>query len=288
MVVVKARGPKDDFIQLRHIAAELPTGTTDNKAVCPFCRGGANGDNGFSITRISESEAAYCCHRASCGRAGRIAVWGFRLESTKSDNSTDIRKKEFTPRLYTGATGQLDSEWNSEILDRYGLQSDESDWAGWCMDLETKRLVCPIFSPTGMVRGFETRISKLQRSLVELAKKSPKTSHYRQVEGVWVAWYRRIKAGAVLVVEDVISALKASRHIQACALMGSHMDEDSLLEIIQVAAEEPIFLALDKDATHKAEKFIQKYRFVAPNLRFCPLSKDLKYLSDQEIESLIC
>lgn len=270
----------NEFRTLRHLVSDIPIGTTDNKHPCPFCRGGQNGDRAFSITRTSQIEAKYCCHRASCGKSGRIAATGFRLQQTVRGDSVSPTR-EFTPRLYTGDTGQLDSEWLSEIQLHYGLGAEDATWGNWVMDLGTKRLVCPVLSPLGVVRGYETRQSKSGRSSGSL-----KTKSYRQVDGTWMGWFRRSKSGPVVLIEDIISGLKVSRHAQAGVLLGSHVSLDHVLEAVEVAGDEPVFLALDRDALDKAVKFIRANRFIAPNFQFVPVSKDLKYYNDNEIRSI--
>jgi hypothetical protein len=268
------------YVHLRHLAADILVGTTENKFSCPFCIGGANGDRGFVITRLTESEAVYCCHRATCGKAGRIACWGFRLEQILCD-PTSQPKSEFTPRVYTGRTGELGQEWSTEILGLYGLTVEESYWANWRRDIGSGRLVCPILGPTGKCRGQELRKSKISSG-----DYGPKTIHYRQSEEVWMGWYRRSKTNPIILVEDIVSALKGSRHFQAGCLLGSHVSLDHILEATEVAKDQKIYLALDKDATDKAAHFIKKWKFVAANLVLQPLSKDLKLMTDEEIKHI--
>lgn len=61
-----------------------------------------------------------------------------------------------------------------------------------------------------------------------------------------------------------------------------------LLEILEITGvKKEIILALDRDATSKALKFIVEWRFLAPNFRAVPLSKDLKYSTDSEIKEIL-
>lgn len=270
------------YVQLRHLAAEIPVGATDNRVQCPFCEGGRNKDRGFSITRVSEAEARYYCHRATCHRGGRLAVWGFRLRQESNPDKPLARM--FTPRVYTGNTGELGESWLSELLEKYELSREEVDWASWREDLDSKRLVCPVFSPGKVLRGHELRLGRWQ--VVDGSRRGPKTSHFKNLDDTWMGWYRKVKSGPVLLVEDCISALKGARHFPSAALLGSHLSLDHLLEAVEVAGDFPIFLALDKDATDKTMKFISEWRFIAPNLVARPLSKDLKYYTDQEILEL--
>lgn len=265
------------FIQLRHFAATIATGITERSELCPWCGGGESNEKSFAITRTSAAEAKYCCHRASCGRHGRIAVWGFRLDQVL-DNSTQ-KGESFTPRLYTGDTRELGDEWIAELLDLYGIWPLEAHGASWREEIGSGNLVVPVTSPLGVVRGYEVRRSKVQIPFVS----APKTKSYRILDEPWLGWYRSTKTGPTIVVEDAISALKVSRHFQVVCLHGSHISLEMLLEIIGVVGNSDIILALDEDATEKALKFVVEWRFLAPNFRCIPLSKDMKYWSDKQI-----
>jgi hypothetical protein len=281
----------NSFIQLRHFAATIDNGTTD-RAICPFCDGGSTHERCFAVTRTSEAEAKYCCHRATCGRHGRLAVWGFKLEQTSFgdqrtegsllDNSTE-KRKSFTPRLYSRDTGELGDEWASELLDLYGIRPLEAHGEGWRVEIGSGNLVVPVRSSLGVVRGVEVRRSKVQVPYVS----SPKTVTYRFLDEPWLGWYRGIKSGPTILVEDAISALKVSRHFQVVCLHGSHIAIEMLLEMVGVVGNSEIILALDNDATSKALEFVTKWRFIAPNFRAVPLIKDLKYVSDEEICKLM-
>lgn len=269
------------FIQLRHFAATIETGITE-RTECPWCGGGESNEHAFAVTRVSEAEAKYCCHRASCGRRGRLAVWGFRLLQV-SDSSTEERKS-FTPRLYTDQTRELGDEWAAELLDLYEIRREEAHWSGWRTELVSGNLVCPVRSPLGVGRGIEVRRSKVQIPHVA----SPKTESYRVLDEPWMGWYRRTETGPVILVEDAISALKISRHFQVACLHGSHLTLEMLLEILEITGvSQEIVIALDRDATSKAIKFAAEWRFLAPNFRSVPLSKDLKYSTDKEILAIL-
>lgn len=276
-----AKETDNAFIRLRHFAAEIGTGTTE-RTDCPWCGGGDSNEKAFAVTRTSEAEALYKCHRATCGRHGRIACWGFGLRQI-FDNSAEV-PKSFTPRLYTRNTTKLGEEWAAELLDLYEIRRDEADWSGWRVETDSGCLVVPVCSPVGVVRGVEVRRSKVQVPI--LAR--PKTESYRVLDEPWLGWYRGITTSPVVLVEDAISALKVSRHFQVACLHGSHVDLEMLLEVLnKTGVTDDIILALDRDATSKALKFIVQWRFLAPNFRAVPLSKDLKYSSDEEIRSIL-
>jgi hypothetical protein len=270
-------GENNAFIQLRHFAATIETGTTD-RTECPWCGGGGSHEPAFAITRTSAAEARYKCHRASCGRAGRLAVWGFKLEQIL-DNSSQ-KGEQFTPRLYTSDTLELGNEWIAELLDLYEIYAIETIGVEWREEISSGNLVVPVRSPLGVARGVEVRRSKIQIPHVS----GPKTKSYRVLDEPWLGWYRTTNTGPIILVEDSISALKVSRHFQVGCLHGSHVTLEMLLEVLGIAGvKQDIVLALDRDATGKALKFVAEWRFIAPNFRCVPLSKDMKFSSDSEI-----
>jgi hypothetical protein len=178
----------------------------------------------------------------------------------------------------------LGDEWITELLDLYGLHFVEALGAGWRCEAGSGNLVVPVCSPLGVVRGVEVRRSKVQVPHVS----GPKTEPYRVLDEPWLGWYRTIDSGPVVLVEDAISALKVSRHFQVACLHGSHITLEMLLEILEITGvKQEIILALDRDATGKALKFIVEWRFLAPNFRAVPLSKDLKYSNDAEIKEIL-
>jgi hypothetical protein len=69
--------------------------------------------------------------------------------------------------------------------------------------------------------------------------------------------------------------------------MGSHLNLDRLVELCEIAVDDPILLCLDRDATEKAYGFAARYRMLAPNLVPVPLDIDMKYMNDEEIRQLI-
>lgn len=86
----------------------------------------------------------------------------------------------------------------------------------------------------------------------------------------------------VLLVEDVVSAMRAADFIPAVALLGCNLSLEKLMEILKVTDD--IYLALDRDATGKALAFQRMYSFVAPEMKVIPLDYDLKNLADKQIE----
>lgn len=283
---MRRRISSDEYIQLRKYADEVQIGTTETRWDCPFCGGGGNKDRAFSITRTDEVTVLYDCHRASCGRSGRVSSPGIHIPRLDpktiivSDNSP-VSVRKFTPKEYRGNLGELGTKWLSSLSNRFGLEPEELLDEGWREDIETGRLVYPIRSSIGLRRGFETRRAPWHDAGI------PKTIAYREHDCPWVGWFRGIGTGPVVLVEDMVSALKVSRQYQVACLMGSHIGIEHIWEISSVHKEAGIILALDRDATEKAERFVRDWQFVLSNFRHVLLSNDLKHSSDKEIKEII-
>jgi len=93
----------------------------------------------------------------------------------------------------------------------------------------------------------------------------------------------------IVLVEDVLSAAKvATSGFRAASLMGCNLSLDQFLEAQEVAKDNPIVLALDRDATGKALNHVHRYGFLSGgNLIPLLLSKDLKYHTKEEIVQMV-
>ena len=120
-----------------------------------------------------------------------------------------------------------------------------------------------------------------------------KALNYREdVDSPWLAWYPHRNQGFLssdsqdtIIVEDQLSALKASRVVTGVSLMGTLLGLEKLMEIVS-NTNNNILLLLDADATAKAVKFLRRFSWLG-NLTVKPLTKDLKYYTTEEIEELL-
>jgi hypothetical protein len=265
------------YAAIKAEGAGLGDGVTSS-VVCPFCSGGKTKEVSFSLTREGMN-LLYLCHRATCGRKGRVWLGEKPPEQAQ--------KPSFTPRIFDSPTRILTDDemgilWNSYRLgypdvNRHGLRASISAVA---------RLVVPVRAPDGRVRGFETRWLVPKGGTGHGAK----TLHYRHTEDPWQGWFfprdeREYKV--VVMVEDVLSAIKVSRQFPAVSVMGSYVDRPRIMEVIKTSPRACIKLALDKDATGKALEFKEKFRFFVPDLQVVPLDRDMKYMDDDEIRDRV-
>ena len=86
---------------------------------------------------------------------------------------------------------------------------------------------------------------------------------------------------SLLVVEDCFSAIRASVHRDAAAILGTNLNGTKLLDAAR--NYDSITLALDKDATAKAFRLQREFSSILP-IKVLPLEKDLKNLSEDELK----
>lgn len=93
------------------------------------------------------------------------------------------------------------------------------------------------------------------------------------------AWYPCDHSDELVIVEDQLSALRASDYMNAVALMGTNLTEDILRTIIETPTYKAVFLALDRDAFPTAIKIAHRVR---PRLKMkvIKLPKDLKDMDE--------
>jgi hypothetical protein len=98
-------------------------------------------------------------------------------------------------------------------------------------------------------------------------------------------YFTPVSGEECVIVEDIPSAIKASRLKPAVALMGTHLN-DKQANLIRSLYSKVIF-ALDEDATNKSVKLANKYRLYFDEVAVLPLAKDIKDTSYEELENIL-
>jgi hypothetical protein len=169
----------------------------------------------------------------------------------------------------------------------YGI--DEATLNNWGVSIYVDQLCIPIFNesmPDTAAYSWEYRY------LPPVPEGGKKSMHYRMSDMLWYADFSFIDLRSdkpVWIVEDTWSALKTFQEWgTGIALMGTHFSDEVAIHLATVyGSDHKFYLALDKDATEKAFKYQQKFKFILPNLRVVPLSKDMKYLNRKQMEELL-
>jgi hypothetical protein len=265
----------NEFSELKVIASKIPKGTTDNQILCPWCRGGEHGDKAFSVTIREDGVGLFMCHRVSCRKHGRIYLNGQIGLSVAQDARS---QRKLNP--YEGSSRLLNDDELKTLEAVYGFNRGDVKRGRLFCDVSSSRLGITICGPTGNIRGVELRLFKSA-----IGKR--KTWSHPEVDEPWLGWFSGPNSQEpVVLVEDVLSALKVSRQFVAVSLMGSHLKLDDLMEVCRYTDQ--VVLCLDRDATSKAIDFKKRFMFICPQLRVVPLpGPDLKYLPDRDIRSLV-
>lgn len=130
------------------------------------------------------------------------------------------------------------------------------------------------------VRGYEGE--ELGVMLRALDGRKPKAVSHTEKGAI--AWYvNRITPG-VIIVEDQLSAVRASDFLTSVALLGTNLSDERVMEI-KKAGLGPVYLALDNDAVASAVKYVVKYRGVLP-MQLVRLDKDIKDMTHEEATAL--
>lgn len=89
----------------------------------------------------------------------------------------------------------------------------------------------------------------------------------------------------VVIVEDIISAVRVSYTADAYAMLSTHISEELILELSE--KYDVIFLWLDPDKKVKTFNLVRRYRAFGINVHLITTGKDPKYYTNKEIRRFI-
>lgn len=254
-----------DAIELEH--GNLSEGVRLSGQMCPACRGGRTGERSLSVGREG-GVLLWRCHRASCGSSGSTRASLGHGGGARDGGGKGSRTPYFrvTPLPEAVATG---------LQTRYHLDDAAVNRAqlGYVEGREGRdgRVHIPCFSYGGEKQGCVLR---------SLTGESPKSLTY--VEPPGLAFYTKLGASKLIVVEDPFSAIRAGEHYSSCALLGTNIN-DTTARIFKDTGLEVVLL-LDNDAFDKAIAYAQRYRSLL-RMSTYKLPKDIKDMTPAEWDS---
>lgn len=249
-----------DFIEIEY--SHLGEGETMAGQQCPACKGGSTGENTLSVSR-RDGRIRWYCHRASCGFRGATGKSGYQHPTT-----APVQVRGVVGRQLVRESDPIPTEVSEYIRNRYGITGRHSALYG--LGWAEGRLSIPVQDLQGTTVGVNLR---------SLDGKQPKSLLHAE-DGA-LAWYVNHTAPDVIIVEDQLSAIRASDYLTSVALLGTNLNEDRATTIRR-ARYRRVFLALDKDAWDKAVRYAVQYRSLL-GLRLLKLDKDLKDHTDSEL-----
>lgn len=228
-------------------ASSLEIGESSDVTLCPVCGGGRTKELSFSVSRIAEG-VLYNCYRASCQYSGFIP--------TKTALITPKKVRESKHRPYTKATCSLNEEVLKFLTNKFELTEEDMSWAGWQYGDEDGRIIMPVRNALGYDIGCVARSYSPHTTCKALAYPNGTGSP-------WLAYFERHESSWVVLVEDIVSALKISKVCPAVALLGTNLSDDKAIDIALRYSN--VLVWLDKDAISAAYKMLEKYRLMFRN-----------------------
>ena len=245
-------------------AANLSTGE-NIRVLCPSCRGGATEEVSLSITLCEDGVLRWQCFRTKCSLGQGTVSYSPNIPRTKS--ATDRPKVKAT---FEGETMNLRASYAEWIMKHWGIE----DPPYWYYTPEMGgRIAMSIRSPKFTHRGW------VVRDIKGTALKKALTYIDEGEQGL--CWYKTHKDAPTLIVEDIPSAVRASKYLNTCALLGTGIGLDRAVEIADNSTS--VIVALDQDATSQSFRLAKKYSLLWGDVKVLPIKKDFKDMTEDEI-----
>lgn len=161
---------------------------------------------------------------------------------------------------------------------KYNLTEEEIARAGFLWAPERKAVWQPIRAPDGHYRGCVLR--RYQDKTI-WTYKANETSREPLL-----AWYKGPKGfddNNVVLVEDIISAIKLSRYWNTAAINSTHLSPEAVLELVQWSGKQ--YILLDKDATWAAIEQSRRWKSLL-HMQVVECELDPKYWTDDQLKRL--
>lgn len=253
-----------EFIQVEF--SDLYEGESRAGQLCPSCKGGGSGEHTLSVS-MRDGRVLFVCHRDSCGLRGSTAG-----EWRGQQRTTPVQVRGAVGRQLVRESSSLPPEISERLRIAYGITERHSSRAGlgWVDD----RLSIPLRDVQGNVVGVNLR---------SLDGAQPKSKLHS--ESGAMSWFINHNSPDVIIVEDQLSAIRASDYLTSVALLGTNINEERISEIKRVARGS-VYLALDADAWSRAVKYAVQFRSRLP-LRLLRLAKDIKNMNEVELKEWV-
>lgn len=235
-------------------------------------------DKSLIITRTRDGWVWYC-HR--CKEFGIKNLDGI----SSAAKVAFIRSLDVKPTKAV-AHVMLPSDYTSEITAQglaylYVRGIQDVDIKKWRIGYSPKydRVIFPVYNNHKLV-FFQGR------TLSPVTRTNPKYMNVFQSnrrEVYFVA--KRLFCGDVVIVEDIVSAIRASYTLDVFAMLSTHVPEELVLALDK--EYDNIYLWLDPDKRAKCIKMMRRYQAFGIKMRVILSDKDPKFYDDEEIRRLI-
>lgn len=276
------------ILEIQRLAAELARGE-ETRIVCPHCGGGSSGERSLSIRRIKPFVANYTCWRATCDLGyGNVTLRGdgkvlYNSRMAPRDVQKQDRSIRSAPLL----------ERHARYLKRYYRLTDELLAYGQVKSTSRGgRIIYNIFSPDRKRRGKTVRMYKELLTTDSVPVSLPKCiNELNNEKAISQSWYYkgrelRKQTDTLIVVEDIVSALRVNPYYDSVALLGTVFNSAKQREI-RMQGYKNVIICLDKDATRTAARYSKTAGVNVPGLKVKFLNKDIKNMDDNELQEFV-
>jgi DNA primase len=189
----------------------------------------------------------------------------------------------FTDKIEDEWDGKLPSDITPDIpklyqdfLVKYSLK----DWNNIYFSPKMKRLIFPIRKPDGELVGYQARFIGLsQPKWITKCKKFPWGKKYPYV-------VNRPSSEYIVLVEDIISAIKVGQNNSAIALLGCSINDDLRTFLFKRGHKFIIWMDGD-EAGQKGRQKIQNSLRLSCDVKHIETEHDPKFYSNDRIKELI-
>ena len=262
------------------MALSLVQYETTYREVCPYCDGGDSADRGsFSITRDPRG-IVFHCFRAKCGAHGFVPVGA--VSASLDYHVPD--KPEYEPKHYYRDLQPLSGKITDWLCTKFHLTPEEIQNNGWKFADQDQRVYMPIFNAlgenTGAVLRDYTGVEKKKTILYHWRPTTHSAGHWPRITDTAMLQHR-----PVVLVEDIVSAIRVARHCPAVALIGTEPSVDLIKYL--VPRYRRVVLALDPDAYGRSMKHWRTYGLYFDNFEPIKLLEDPKDLSHDDLKEVM-
>ena len=244
------------------------------RILCPFCDGGKSKESTLSCRR-TDAGVLYNCKRASCGKSGIVGgVPGNTLPSAK-------RKEKV--RSYSGPLADLPQDVYEAKFKLFDIEYETCVAEGIKYAPEIRRVYMPVYD----YRHYQ--IGEILRAVDDTSTKPKALTNKFSPDVPFIHFPLRARVtDSLLVVEDMVSAIKASQVAPAVALLGTHLTEDTIEQFRSIGVKR-ITIMLDGDGAGITSAFKLHARlnpFFQSSVVVPPKNHDPKHLSYKYLESI--
>jgi hypothetical protein len=243
--------------------------------ICPFCHAP---EKSFAITRLTDG-FIYICHRDSCRIAGFLGM----NEYTRQIEPVTRHKRRYA--TFTGDKSPLKPNHYDFLAAKYGLSKVDLEINQVAWSESCQRIVYPLFDEFSKPSGYVTR----WYPDFSPATQEPKANTYwhnpdaARVHFPKPAYPARPDDNRLIIVEDIVSAIKCRKYAVSCALLCTALQPNSRY----IVKDRDVLIMLDPGALESAIKLEKQISALVNSCKIVSLEQDPKDLNIHTLEEIL-